>query len=284
MCNKSELFNISGILVTILSVISLISSLIIISLYFIYKDIRGISMQILMCISITDLFRCIFLIFPSDWYEQENLCQISAIVVESSLTSNAVWSIYIMFILKQLYSYHPDKPKLYFKTWLVIGFVLAQIFQVLPMITDSYGPNQGICTYKNDDVGVIWRTIQQSLVMACITGCLVLYYRIFIKLRRLKILTWKEMVFEKGMSYSIIFFIILFLINIHRFSENYLNYCENYTFSLVSYTALSLHGFLDFSAMFLNKNFRPFILAFFQCKKLEPSISINYLDLLENKV
>ena len=280
MCNEDELFSILRILILCCSVLSLLASILIIVIYVVYKDIQTLSFKILVCISVSDLLRSIALIYPMKWYNIKFLCYLAAIISNCSLTTNAVWSIYIMFIVSQLYSSSYSEPKLYFKTWFIIAFVLSPIFHTLPLITNSYGQNEGICTYKNDDTGLIWRTIQQSLITLVLLIALILYSQIFIKLINLKILTFKEIIFEKGMIYSIIFVVAICLILAYRLSEISLGLCDNFPLAVLSYGLLSLHGFLNFLATFYNRNFRGTLLLIFCCKKSKRSESVDFLDLI----
>jgi hypothetical protein len=268
MCEEDELFEILKIIVLVCSVVSGIASVVIIALYLGFKELRGPSFRVLLYMSLTDLVRSIFLAFRFLLMDSRIYCKISGLVTNATISVNAVWSVYICFMLRQMFHYFPEKPELYTKTWAFIAFFIVPSIQVFPLLTDSYGENQMVCTYKDNVIGIIWRSCQYSLIFLAIFVSILYYFREFFRYKHLKILTIREVIFEKGMIYSIIYLVTISAICIYRFSEFWRDFCEIYGLSFMSNILVTLHGFLNFLALFNNKNIRKTIFRLC-CRKME---------------
>ena len=281
MCNEKDIYLTIEIILFTCSIVTILSSLIIFCIYATYKAIRTESFKILICISISDITRSAIYMIPYSWLTNSTLCTFNAILGNSTITINVIWSIYIIYLLRQFYLYHPETPKIRFRTWFLVAFVGAPCFQLLPLLTSSYGINRGVCTYKSNTVGNIWRSVQEITALICVIIALIVYFKTFLKLNHLKILTWKEIVFEKGMIYCIIYIASLSIIFIYRITEASLNFCDTYILAYISYSVLSLQGFFNLIAIFSNQNFRLYLISFFLCKRISRSESLDYISLLK---
>ena len=126
----------------------------------------------------------------------------------------------------------------------------------MPLITDSYGLNEGTCTYKHDKNGYIWRSVQEFTLILGIIVSLGFYMKIYFKLKKLKIIILREIVFEKGMIYSIITFATLVFLICYRYFEINKSFCDYWILALLSYGFFSLNGVFNFIALLFNKEFR----------------------------
>jgi hypothetical protein len=281
MCDQDELYEILQDIVFGCSLASGVASLIIIVLYLVFSELRGPSFKVLLYMSLTDLIRSILLSLPFDWQDNKTYCKIAGLIANATISTNAIWSVSICFMLHQIHVYYPEQPKFYQKTWIVTGFLIAPAFQCLPLLTDSYSKNQFGCTYKNDTTGILWRSFQYSFIVISILASILYYVRDFLRLRHLKIFTVWQVVFEKGMIYSVIFLVIICVISIYRFVEFEKSFCEIYGLSILSYSLLALHGFFNFVAIFFNKNLRIVIFSLLK-KERERFDSDAIIDALIN--
>ena len=256
MCNEDELYEILEDLIFAFSLLSGVASAVIVALYAVFSELRGPSFRILFFMSATDIVRSIALALPTNWQDIKEVCSAIGLVTNATISVNAIWSVNIFFLLHQIYKHYPDMPQLYDKTWLISAFLIAPILQFLPLLTDSYGKNQGTCTYTRDKNAIIWRSVHYSFIVIMIFFSILLSIRDYYKLHHLKIITVHQVVFEKGMIYSIIFLITMTVIMIYRYTEIGKSFCRVYVLAFFSYSLLSLHGFFNFLALMFNRNFR----------------------------
>lgn len=256
MCNKNDTL---GILSNILFYCSILSGFfcsITILLYFLLKNQRTTLFRVILFMSFADVLRSLdFLLGP---YVEINktYCKIFGFMGNFTITFNAIWSYYIVFLLYQIYNKFPKQAKDYLGIWCIFAFIVAPIFQALPLITDSYGRNEGSCTYKRDTNGYIWRSVQEFTLFLGIIISLGFYMRIYLKLKKLKIMILREIVFEKGMIYSIITFTTLAILICYRYFEINKHFCDIWILALLSYCFFSLNGVFNFIALLFNKEFR----------------------------
>jgi hypothetical protein len=138
------------------------------------------------------------------------------------------------------------------KTWTICGFILPTVLHLFPLITDSYGFNEGSCTYKDDFYGIIWRAISEFSMFFIVVVAIVGYVKVY---KGFKDFTLRQVVFEKGMIYSILFLVTFVVLILFRFLAFFLGFCKVYPFAFLSYCLVSLNGFLNFLALTANKSF-----------------------------
>lgn len=256
MCNHDEKIEFLYTFRLILSSLSAISCILILIFIYKYRKYNGPSTKLLMNMSVIDMIRGIsfFLLFILK--PCPNFCNIYSILIHSTFTSNSIWSLYIVTVLYKIYTKFPEKPKSPLLIWNIFAYIISPVFQILPIFTDSYGYIDGFCGYKNDFYGYMWRSIQIGMVFFIICIEIYLYSWIFIRFRRYKLFTFKELVFEKGMIYSIIYFFIIIATLAYRYFDLILGFCDAFWLAIISFGLLGLHGFFNFLALICNKNFR----------------------------
>lgn len=263
MCNKSEYYFEIYLISLVCSTISALS----IIFFFIlcYKaKLEGPSIMILKNMSIIDLIRSFVFLFPYSYSSNFYFCQVFATVVNGALFSNCIWSVFIVITLNQQYSNFPEPPNKSFMIWNIFAFILVPIYQILPILTNSYGFNDGFCTYKEDSLGYIWRFIQEGLILIICVAGVVMNIKLYQKYVGYHFFNFSEYFFEKGMVYSIIYLIITATVLVFRFTEIYVNSCRIKELAVISYSFVALHGFFNVLALFLNRNFREAIRCLFR--------------------
>ena len=99
---------------------------------------------------------------------------------------------------------------------------------------------------------------------------LTFYFNIYFKLKKLKILDFQGIVFEKGMIYSIINFINITVLIFFRFLEIFLDFCDIRGIAIFAYCLFTLHGFFNFVALWFNKEFRARVIMFISGEENRP--------------
>ena len=262
MCNKEETLNLINTLSFYFSILTGFFSLITILLYFLLKSQRSILFRVILYMAIADLIRSIYFIVTPIIDNRKALCNILAVVGNSIISMNSIWSFYIVFLLFQIYSQFPKQASSHLKIWSIFAFIVAPTFQLFPLITDSYGLNEGCCTYQKDSISFIWRSIQEFFLLFGMIVALCFYFKIYFKLSKLKIIDFQGIVFEKGMIYSIISFVNITALIFFRFLEIFVDFCDLRAVAIFSYCLFTLHGFFNFIALWFNKEFRAKVLMF----------------------
>ena len=256
MCNESQILQDYSLILLICSIISGLSSIIIICLFLYVDKLKGLSFKILFYMAISDLLRSIALILNTQISLSNSLCIFIACVINCTFLMIGIWSVYIIYILFRIYSNFPLETNFYVKTWTCIGFIGAPLFQLIPLSTESYGFNDGSCTYKNNTLGIIWRGFEEISMLLAIAGAVVACYVFHLKKNIFENVKFRDIVFEKGLVYSFIFFVTLTAVLMFRYLEMVNDFCDVYVFGYISFTCSASHGFFNFIALVLNKSFR----------------------------
>ena len=256
MCNESQILNDYRLILLICSIISGLSSIIIICLFLYVDRLKGLSFKILFFMAISDLLRSVALIINTQITSSSSLCIFIAYVINGTFLMIGIWSVYIIYILFRIYSNFPLETNFYVKTWTCIGFIGAPLFQLIPLSTESYGFNDGSCTYKNDTFGIVWRSVEEISMLVAIVGAVVACYVFHLKKKIFENVKFRDIVFEKGLVYSFIFFITLTAVLLFRYLEMGNDLCDVYPFGYISFIFSASHGFFNFIALVLNKSFR----------------------------
>jgi hypothetical protein len=256
MCNEDERFKVIHDVLVYCSIPSGIACLFMIFAYLKVRVLQSFSLKIVFWMSVNDLVRNAFYVLPMKYLENENICVLYGVVINTALTNNAIWAVFIVISLYQVIFSYDRNVEVYFKYALLITFGVIPILNVLPIFTKSYGFNYGICTFKTDLGGIIWRSIQEGIIIITIIFSLVMYSVIYIKQRRFQMLTIKEVIFDKGMIFVIITSVTVTFLILFRYLEISYDICQIYEFGILSSSAVSLHGFLNFLAVMGNSSIR----------------------------
>lgn len=256
MCNENEIYEIFYHTLLFCSIPSVISCLFMIFVYLRYKNLRGLSLKIVFWMSINDLLRSGFYMIPQEYLKSHTLCTTYGFMINITFTNNAIWAIYIVITLRKILFSFVNESKVYFNYCLFITLFIVPLYHLGPILTNSFGRNRGICTFKNDDLGIIWRSIQMGIIIAAGILSIIIYINIYISTKRFKLLSISELIFQKGMIFAIIAISTSSFIIIFRYLEVRYSICNTYIFGIISCIAISLHGFFNFLAVLRNNNIR----------------------------
>ena len=274
MCNESQIYEILHYILLTCSVPSVISCLFMIFAYLRIRNLQSSSLRIVFWMSINDLIRNGFYMIPIDYLKNKNICVIYGIVINTALTNNSVWAMFIVIALYQvMFSYERDVER-YFKYAFFITLVLVPAYHISAMSTNSFGFNYGICTFKGALHGLIWRSVQEGFILATVVVDLVLYAIIYRKQQRFKMLTLKEVIFDKGMIFVLITMITITFLMLFRYVEIGNSICKVYILGIMSSITISLHGFFNFLGVISNSNIRRAIKESFCKASSEEDMSI----------
>lgn len=267
MCNESQVLETIHYIFLVTSSISVLACICIILIYYIHGDYRGISLKIVLCMSITDLISSLFYYIPESYLSNNLLCQITAIVTNLCLKVDVAWSMCIVSTLKEVLTNTSFKPEKYLRKWYFLAFFILPIFQTLPLITDGYGKNYGICSYKNNTEGIVWRAVGDLYVFGGIGVTVINYFKIYNKAYEFKSIGIRKLIFDNGLIYSIILIFILVPTVLMRYMETFKSFCDIFYYTYIAYILFSLLGFLNFLALLGNKSIRTSIKMILMRKK-----------------
>jgi hypothetical protein len=162
----------------------------------------------------------------------------------------------IVCTLKEVLGNVQFKPETYLRKWYFCAFIVLPIFQTLPLITDSFGENFGVCSYKNDLGGILWRLVGDSFIFAGIAYTVFGYFKIHLNVKDFNLFSIKQLIFENGLIYSFILIVIVVPAVLLRYIEYFEGFCEVYYYSYIAYISFSLQGFMNFCALLSNRNIR----------------------------
>lgn len=256
MCDESEIYVIFYYTLFSCSIPTVISCLFMIFVYLKYNNLRGLSLRIVFWMSINDLLRSGFYMIPPGYLESYVICTTYGFIINVTFTNNAIWAIYIVITLRKILFSFAKETKTYFSYFLFTTLFIVPLYHIGPLLTNSYGNNRGICTFKNDDLGIIWRSIQMGIIIAAGILSIVIYINIYIKTKRFELLSISDLIFQKGMIFAIITILTSSFIITFRYLEVSFSICNTYIFGIISCVAISLHGFFNFLAVMSNNNIR----------------------------
>ena len=165
------------------SLLSIIGSLFIISIYLYFYRFRILYTKIIFCIAISDLFRALSSIVPCNYISSWAVINLIATINSSSFLITIIWSAYISVALYQKIQEHEESDSNY---WIHVTWISTICLSCLPMITNSHGVTGTTCTVSLEGPGKYWRLgilyIPASflLVLSIYTSCRVYQFtRIF---------------------------------------------------------------------------------------------------------
>lgn len=256
MCNEHHIFSVFYYTLLSCSIITALSCLFMIFVYTKYNNLRGLSLKIVFWISINDLIRSVFYMIPLIYLDNQTLCVIYGFFINVTFTNNAIWAIYIVISLQRVLFSFNKETKTYFNYALLITLIAIPLYHIGPVITNSFGQNRGICTFKNDGLGLIWRSIQMSIIFLVAILSIIIYLNIYFKAKRFEILTMFDLIFQKGMIFAIITITTSTTLILFRYLEISYGLCNTYIIGIISCIAISLHGFFNFLGVLGNHNIR----------------------------
>lgn len=256
MCDVKEKILLIQIICFSLSTVSVIATILILLFLYKFRQLEGPSVKLLLHMSLVDMIRYIVFYLFFIWGSNSAFCTFYSTTMGAALLSNSIWSLFIAHALSKFYYNFPETHESSLAIWYISAYIISPIIQIPPIFTDSYGIVDGFCVYRHDFYGYLWRGIEQGFVLIIYSIEIFIYMRVFFKFRKFNLFTFKELVFQKGMIYSIIYFFVVFFIILCKFLELYLGYCDIYWLQGFSYGLLSLHGLMNFVALMCNRNFR----------------------------
>lgn len=156
--------------------LSLLSSISIILIYIFYKSLRTFSFQLIVCMSISDIIRAVgFELSPNN----DITCKVQGILTNFGGLSSIIWSsiiAYSMYAVIVLENINIRKYRFYF---VIAAYLVPMILTLLPLSTNSVGPAEGWCWFKNDEYEYIWRigSFYALLIIAISFNCFC-YYKV----------------------------------------------------------------------------------------------------------
>ena len=256
MCNSREKIFIIQIVCLSLSILSVTATILILLFLYKFRHLEGPSVKLLLQMSLVDLIRYLIFYLYFIWKSSPTFCTFYSVIMGSTLLSNSIWSLFIAHSLSKFYHNFPDVQENSLKVWYISAYIVSPIIQIPPIFTNSYGIVDGFCVYKHDFYGYLWRSVEQGFVLLIYCIEIFIYMRLFLKFRKFSLFTFKELVFQKGMIYSIIYFFVVFFIILYKYLELSFGYCDIYWLQGFSYGLLSLHGLMNLFALMCNRNFR----------------------------
>jgi hypothetical protein len=257
MCNKfSEATSIYYLLIGC-SVPSVLGCFLITFIYYYFKDLRGLSLRIVLYIAINDGIRSILYFVPVDRLHDDAFCKAFGYIFSTTFVSNAAWAMCIAVTLYMSNVKYRENYEYYHKIFFILSYVLIPIIQALPFITDSIGYNDGICTVINTKEGQLWRIATDYVPMISLnSACFFIYLRIYYVFKHLGVLHINEIMLEKGMIYPVIMCVVITPLLVLRVLELFYSSCQLFELAIISYGLLALHGFFNTLALLANRNIR----------------------------
>jgi hypothetical protein len=168
------------IAVSVCAGFSLISSLIVISMYLISPELKTFAYRLITYLSISDLMVSIVLITPKT---PEAWCIIKACLFVSGCTGRVIITYIIAKSVYTSYFSEDYQVEKYEKQYVLTGIAVLLVLIALPFTTDSYGDANNTCwinaTGDNYIAGNIWRATVFYLPCLIIT---ILVIRMYVKI------------------------------------------------------------------------------------------------------
>lgn len=256
MCYQSELEKILYYTLLSGSIFSVIGCLFIVYIYFRYTYLRGLSLKIVLWISINDLVRSGVYIIPTRFLSDYTICMVYGIVINVAFTNNVIWAFYIVVSLYRIMFTFKAESKNYFNYVLLFTLVVVPLVHLIAIPTNSIGKDLAICTFSRSDSGFIFRTSQMGLIFTLTIISIFIYIKIYIQAKRYQLISMSELIFQKGMILAIITILISSFIMLIRILEFIYGFCSLQVPFIVYYALISLHGFFDLLGFLANNNIR----------------------------
>lgn len=256
MCNQNELETILYYTLLSCSIPSALGCLFIIYVYFRYSYLRGLSLKIVLWISINDLIRSGAYMIPTRFLSNYTICMTYGIIINVAFTNNVIWAFYIVFSLYRIMFTFIAEEKNYFNHVLFITLTIIPSVHLITIPTNSISIDLAICTFDKNDSGFIFRTSQMSLLLLLTIISIIIYIKIYLRAKKYELLSMSELIFQKGMLLAIITILISSFIMLIRILEFVYGFCHLKVFFIVYYALISLHGLFDLLAVLANDNIR----------------------------
>ena len=218
MCNKSEKYEQIYLISFYCSLVSAVSCILILITIFKALQLKNPSVQILLYMSTIDLVRSVLFFFPFSWSSNFYFWSLFGILIKWAIFSNSIWSQFIVYTLYKLHK-NTEDPEYSLKFWNFLAFLITPIYQVLPILTQSYGFNAGLCGFTDDFYGYFWRGIEQGLIILSNLIGICVYIWMYCRLKTLRIIEFKVLFFEKGLIYAVIYLFIVGELWVFRYFE-----------------------------------------------------------------
>ena len=234
----------------IASGLSLLGSLTVIAIILRKKLYNSYSFKILLIISINDTLRGIIGLCLG-YAEKNNLmCSITAYLLDSITISNYIWSLCITYTIYQIVE-EINFVKNHTK-WLISSYTIPFILQALPLITSSYGYEEGTCIIKLNLMGSIWRfSIYFFPIFFNIFLIFLMFAKIYKKIYEIEQSPLADIIFERGLVYVFVILIVEIPFFILRIAQIFTEKCGLVYAIRALYILFLLQGFAN-SVIFLN--------------------------------
>ena len=236
----------------IASGLSLIGSIIVIAIILQKKLYNSYSFKILLIISINDSLRGIIGLCLAYADKLSIFCSIAAYLLDSITLSNYIWSLCITYTIFQIVvNEEIDFVKNHTK-WLATSYILPLILEALPLITSSYGYEEGTCIIKLNLIGSIWRfSIYFFPIFVNIFIIFTMFIRIYKKIYEIEKSPLADIIFERGLIYVFVILVVEIPFFILRIVQMFRDDCGLVYSIRALYILFLLQGFAN-SVIFLN--------------------------------
>jgi hypothetical protein len=210
------------------------------------------SFEILLLISANDAIRAIAGILLTS-INTSSMCIIYTYIFNSLSVSNAVWASCIARTIYKIVVLEEVNYSINLKKWFLFAYGIPLILFLLPLITESYSNQSGICSFKAGLTGTIWRFgMFYFLIIANLTVILSMSVKIFKKVKIIDNFSSSAIIINRGLIYAIIIAICELPLLIFRIAELFTEDCFVLLMIIICGISFNLQGFYNAVVFFLN--------------------------------
>lgn len=239
------------------AILTIVFSIPVIIIIIIKKFYQNYAFRILLYIAINDILKSILSFFPPLLIKDSPICTLIATATYFILLSNISWACCINATIFQIIVLESPNFERYQNFWLVFSYLIPAVFSFLPLITSSYGYSEGFCELKLNKMGNIWRfSIFYIPVTMNLIITLLLFIKVYRKVKNFEMEEIKNVIFVRGFIYSIIISSVIVPFEAVRILQLFIDSKALETAALIGYCISLLHGFANSVVFFFNKTVR----------------------------
>lgn len=229
--------------------LSILSSFIVMFICIKYSFIKTLAFRIVFFMSINDILRGIITLLP----KTQQYCGIIFFIQNATYMSNLSWATCLSCTIHQIVVSESCNYSKYFPYWFILSFILIPIIESLPIFTKTFTEQNNNCIFEFSLLGNILRYsilyIPGTLMLVLI---LVLFVKIYKKVKLIGIESVKSLVYERGFIYPLIMASICVPLIVFRTIEVITLDCYSGVVCSILDDLVILHGFFNALAFFLN--------------------------------
>lgn len=215
------------------------------------------SFKILTYISLNDFLRSLIGLFESLIVDNNPSCLVYGFLDNYFFLSNMVLSLCLTCTIYQIIVLELFAFEKHHKYWVLLSSVAVGFILSLPFITNSYGKCAGLCQITNDRVGNIWRFfVVYATSLFMLFAIIIISVKIYKKIKLLGNISFKSIVFERGLVYTLIISLVLIPFFVVRVIQIFVDDCNIQSYVTIVYIFYNLQGFLNAIVFFSNKTIR----------------------------